>query len=168
MKSSKSGYDLVHRIVEAWRAWDECTSSRPPSPEEMGHPANSVLTVNVFVDSPIALRGYQTALDVSGGSAGTLSLESLVVTDTRTDFVFHTLSDVPAIDNGNARVASALFSGAASGSPSKYLATYTYRASSNAAGTFTISIRTEDTMLRDENSGSVNWEVGDVAEVTVE
>ncbi|MEK6676107.1 MAG: hypothetical protein AABZ47_10695, partial [Planctomycetota bacterium] len=119
---------------------------------------NSVLTVNVFVDSPIALRGYQVALDVSGGSAGTLSLESLVVTDTRTDFVFYTLSDVPAIDNGNARVASALFSGTANGTPAKYLATYTYRASSDAHGMFVISPRQADTLLRDANREAIAWE----------
>ena len=55
----------------------------------------------------------------------------------------------------------------ATASPEKYTASFVFRASTNASGTFTITLRTNETHLRDANRAPVNWDSGGSVNVTV-
>jgi hypothetical protein len=126
------------------------------------------VTVRASVVSLVPLRADQVAVSVTGGTSATLDLETVTIDDTRTDYLFYGLADLPATDDQTARLAATLFSGSAPGSPQKYLGTFTFRASLDASGTFTISLRPAETLLRDGNSAAVTWTTGPPAQVTVE
>jgi len=116
-------------------------------------------------------RAYQVAVDVTGGTTGTLDQDSLSIDTTRGDFVFSAIPPgdvVIALDESGGRLASALYSGGVVGVSNEYLGTFTFRASPDAGGTFTISVRLADTLLRDSARAAVALQDTISAQVTVE
>ena len=123
-----------------------------------------LVTVEVFIDAASNLRGYQLALEVSGGSTGTLTLESMSIdllhvdANDAFDYVFNGAPSDSADNDISGFQAAWLQSGGMSVGPDKYLGTFKLRASIDAHGTFTIDLRPADTFLRDSNSLPVPWE----------
>ena len=60
-----------------------------------------------------------------------------------------------------------MYSGGAAGGSDKYLGTFTFRASTDASGTFTLVVRMADMLLRDSSAGPIDYTTGD-AQVTVQ
>jgi len=111
------------------------------------------ITFEVFVDTGFdALRGYQAALQVTGGTAGTLTLadmtlppnpnSALFITTTRPDFVFFGLGPFTSINVTNLAIVGTLATGTSTiATPPKYCGTYKFRASTSALGTFNVNFR---------------------------
>jgi hypothetical protein len=129
------------------------------------------VSIHAFVEGPLDLRGYEVAVDVTGGSSGSLTVETLNVDTQRLDFVLFGQSPDPLTPTNLAerRLAGALWSGGVIVGPvQKYAGTFTFKASRNAAGTFQIALRTPNCSLRDSNSQTLSWSAGSPAQITVE
>jgi hypothetical protein len=120
--------------------------------------------VELVLDPAQPLKAYQVAVDVTGGTAGSLELESINVNwfqvAPETPFVFpyptYSPSDyVSATDLTRRRLAASLYDDAITGTGPHYLGTFTFRASSDVDGTFTVWVRVSETHLRDENGAPV-------------
>ncbi len=128
-------------------------------PESNTVPRGGTVDVRAFLTAtnPIDLRGYQDAVVITGGTSGTVTVDTLEIEEQRSDFVFFDLSPVTAVDLNGGRAAAALFSGGVNvGLETKYAATFTLRASSNARGVFVVNVRA-DTQLRDSANQPLPW-----------
>ena len=126
--------------------------------------------MKAFIGAASDLRGYQLALEVTGGTSGTLTLESLSIDINDDDYVF---DDPPstvhiAEDEISGRLAAGLQSGGMSVEPDKYLGTFKLRASNDADGTFTIDLRPADTFLRNSNIQPIPWQSAGEIHATAE
>jgi hypothetical protein len=103
-----------------------------------------LVDVDVLLTGDVeALRGYQLHLGVSGGTQGAVELVDITVDSQRADYVF---AGAPGAWMAFNRSASQMVVGmdAAQGLPAHagaYLATFTYKVSAAAAGTFVIDVR---------------------------
>ncbi len=112
--------------------------------------------VQAYVNSPLAaLSGYQVHTGVTGGRSGSLELVDVSIAD-RDDDVFATASGVfDAFNVGTSQMLSGLHGDGFVATAGKgYLATFTYRVSDDAVGTFVIDI------LHDESAGDQTFLVG--------
>ncbi len=104
------------------------------------------------------LQSFQLHLEVSGGHRGHLELIDIAIDD-RTDFVFDGfagLFDAYNVEKG--QMLAGLDGGSVTTKTNAYLATFTYRASSDAAGTFVVDI------LRDEAAGDQTFLISSFAD----
>jgi hypothetical protein len=130
---------------------------------------NQTVSVQAFLTSSTTTRAFQVAVTPTGGTSGTLTVESVNINDTQTNYLFYGLNDLPATDVQGARLAATLFSGSVPAVLQKYLGTFTFRASADANGTFIVTLRPlPETLLRDANCASVTWEAGLSATVVVQ
>ncbi len=130
-------------------------------------------TVEGFISGASILQAYQVALSVAGGTSGTLDLETLSIDIVRPNYVFAAFppSDyVIAKDPNGVRLGAALYSHVdpVNTGSNKYLGTFTFRASADASGTFTVDFRTAETLLRDSNMGSITWDSGGSVNIVVQ
>lgn len=126
------------------------------------------VTADVFVAGASDLRLYQVAVDATGGTAGKLSLENMVIDKSRADYVFGTLQLVDAVDMTQGRMGSVLFSGGVEAAQPMYVGTYTFRSSTDASGTFYVQIRVgRDSFLQNSVDEAIAYRVGQPAMVTV-
>ncbi len=87
-----------------------------------------------------ALQSYQLHLDVSGGRRGRLDLIDIAIED-RGDFVFDgSTGAFDAYNVNNGQMLAGLDTGSVRTVAPAYLATFTYRASPDAAGTFVVDV----------------------------
>jgi hypothetical protein len=103
------------------------------------------LLVDVFIEGGLAdLRGYQLHLGVSGGERGSLEVVDILVAGRR-DEVFSGHADWQAFNVDTGQMVAGL-DGPGRPVPGHggYLATYVYRASADAAGSFTIDVLSDD------------------------
>jgi len=85
---------------------------------------------------------------ITGGTSGTLTVETLAIDQQRSDFVFFNMSPVTGVELNQDRAAAALFGASINvGLSTKYLTTFTLRASSDARGVFVVNV-CPDTQLR--------------------
>ncbi len=117
--------------------------------------AGDEVRVRIFVDDPLpSFRAYQLLTETSGGRAGSLDLVNITI-ENRKDSVFQSANDTfEAFNVDNAQMLSGLFTGNVPTKHMRYLATFTYRASKAASGTFVIDV------AHDENGGSQTLLVG--------
>lgn len=119
-------------------------------PREANGQAGGVVTVDVFISGISSLRTYQVALDATGGQGGSLTREDAWIDTDRADYVFGAAEAIKAVDDVHGRIGAVLFDGDMDAIGPKYLGTYTFRASNDAGGTFTITARLgRDTFLSD-------------------
>jgi len=118
--------------------------------------ADETVDVEVFTDTVENLGAYQVSVDVTGGSAGSLDLEAVTIETGRADFVFASASVTRGTSVNGASLMAVLtnpggwvFEGPA------YLGTFTYRASADAAGVFTVSLRPEPASFLNDASGAL-------------
>ncbi|NOT02593.1 MAG: hypothetical protein HOP29_18455 [Phycisphaerales bacterium] len=90
------------------------------------------------------MRGYQVAVEVSGGSTGTLTLEGVFVDDQTGDYLFAGRNATWGGDLSQSRLANVLNSGSVTTTTEKYACTFVFRASNDASGTFSITLQTDD------------------------
>ncbi len=112
--------------------------------------------VHAFVNDPLkALSGYQLHTGVSGGRGGSLELVDVSIAD-RDDHVFATASGVfDAFNVNSSQMLSGLHGNGGVPTAGKgYLATFTYRVSSDAVGAFVIDV------LHNEADGDQTFMVG--------
>ncbi len=103
-----------------------------------------VVQVDVYLDSALAdLQGYQLQVAHSGGRRGRLELIDVSIRDDRGDYVFHGVADnMFAAGVGNRVAFSGLSSLVGVATQARgYLATFTYRVSADAAGTFVVDVK---------------------------
>ena len=125
------------------------------------------VTIEVYLSSSSAFRAYQVALRVSGGSAGTLTLEDVTIDGVRSDFLFHGEAFVTAVNETFGRAAGALFEGGVPAASAKYLATLTFRATQDAGGAFTVDVDAAETLLRDDGLAECLWEFDAPITITI-
>jgi len=102
--------------------------------------AGGTLTVDVYVSNVSGLRTYQFALEVSGGTTGSLSRSAGLVDVAHADFVFGTDQVIQAVDEQHGRFGAVLFRGSRDVTGQKYVGSYTYDVSPDASGSFTIGV----------------------------
>lgn len=94
------------------------------------------------------LQGYQLHVAASGGRHGALELLDIAIED-RPDFVFAGVADTwRAFNLGTAQLLAGVDTVPAGTPAGSYLATFTYRASPDAAGTFLIEFRVSSQRIR--------------------
>ncbi|MBI4716599.1 MAG: hypothetical protein HY763_02250 [Planctomycetes bacterium] len=131
--------------------------------------AEQTATVEAFVGHVADLGAYETALTLTpaAGTVGTLTVETLTVESTRADFVFGAHSTLNGANVTDGKAGAALVSG--SGIPvtgPAYLATYTYRASTGAAGVWEVTA-SDEAYLLDGAAARVESFAGNVGYVRV-
>jgi hypothetical protein len=105
--------------------------------------------VDVYSSDINNLRAYQLALDVIGGELGSLQPEGVTIDTERSDYIFAGANGFVARDQKSHRIASLLTAGGATPPGRVYMGSFNFRASADAAGDFTITLRTADVRLRD-------------------
>ncbi len=129
--------------------------------------AGGLFTVDVFVRGAANIRTFQVALDATGGQSGSLTREEIWIDVDRADYVFGSAQAIKAVDETHGRMGAVLFDGGVNASGPVYLGTYTFQASSDADGTFTITARANgDTFISDPNHTHMPFRV-QVATITV-
>ncbi|UCC29309.1 MAG: hypothetical protein JSU86_14035, partial [Phycisphaerales bacterium] len=130
--------------------------------------AGGALTMDLFVSGVADLRVYQAALDVTGGTRGSLVVEDLSINSERPDFVFGTQQKLDAVDQVGGRMGAVLFAGGVDATSSKYLGTFTLRASDDALGTFSVNLRGgESSILWTSQNQPVRFGLGPAATISV-
>ena len=107
-------------------------------------PAGGAVAVDVFAKGISDLRSYQIRLAISGGAGGRLEIEDLRVDGDRTDYVFSGRQKFDAVDQMGGRLGAVLMGGGVDAVELAYLGTYTLRASSDAQGSFNVTVSTVD------------------------
>ncbi len=105
------------------------------------------LTVRIYADvqSPerkrwVNVRAYQLNVGISGGRGGSLELVNIEIEE-RKDFVFGGAADAfNAFNVETGQMLSGLYDGHVEATGRVYLATFTYRVSNDARGTFVIDV----------------------------
>jgi hypothetical protein len=124
--------------------------------------------VDVFVQGADDLRIYQVSVQVGGGTAGRLQMENVIVDQARPDYVFGQSQIVEASSPRTGLLAAVLYDGSVKVTAPKYLGTYAFRPSQDAAGTFRINVKLDDeTLLADHANENFNFSTGADARVTI-
>ena len=126
-------------------------------------------TVEVSAVGSGYVRGYQVGIQVSGGTTGSLDLESIEIDEERIGYLFYGESAVTMTDAAGLRILGAqIEDGSALSIFTRYLGTYVFKASSNASGTFSISIKASESIMTDPDGGDVDITLPSPKQVTVD
>ncbi len=113
----------------------------------VGETESDLYSVHVFEQGASALRSYQVALTLAGGTSSRLALEDVAIDEDRPDYVFAGLEAIAAADQVAGRAAGVLTGGEIGQANLAYLATYTFRASPDAAGACQVGVDLERSFL---------------------
>jgi len=128
-------------------------------------PKGGEVDMTVYISNVSDLRGYQVSLTVTGGSSGSLNLVDAFVDSALDPFAGFTSYAATSAD-GTA-VANLLDTGGIDATQAVYAATFRFRASSNACGTFTASVDLSDVELIDSYSTPIGVNSATPASVQV-
>lgn len=149
-------FDANH-VLTAFAGTNPCTCPSNPSPAAVsrmvGHAElvlapsrrsavpGEIVAVRVLIAGALdGLQSYQLETAVSGGRRGSLELVNVSVEE-RSDHVFAGEAEAfSAFSPLRAQMLSGLNAGAVKTAPKAYLATFTYRATPDAAGKFVVDI----------------------------
>ena len=127
-----------------------------------------IITVDVYINNVANLSLYQVQLKAVGGERGRLIPEQVEIQKTRRDYVLGGTGIIEAADQRNKRAGGLLMQGSVDVTRPAYLATFTYRVSSDAAGTFKVNInRGSETFISDQSSATLSFGAGADAKITV-
>lgn len=132
----------------------------------------ALVAVDVYLSNIDDLNAYQVRLTASGGRQGSLTTEDVQIDRTRADYVFGDDQIVDMVD-GRARSARAgavrLQGGTAVGTHPRYAATFYFRASLDAKGTFTINVEKGPaaSMMTTSSAVVVPFEAGGPVAITI-
>ena len=133
--------------------------------QEVGKAGDKIL-VDVLGKGLGDVRGYQIGLDVSGGEAGKLELDDIIIDSGRKNYVFVGTESFNATDMRSSRVVNALPAGSVHSIDKSYLATFVYRVSPDARGNFLVSVRGGDSTVFLDSAGDA-LEVRTAAETKI-
>ena len=129
------------------------------------------VTVEAYVSGALNVSAYQIQLGASGGTKGTLTIESMSVDKQRQDFAFYQAgSEMLDVQDKNSQwVGLVRTSGASNVVKPAYVATFTFRASADAAGNFKINVRSDstETFILTQDGVLIPHKVSAAAEVNV-
>ena len=130
-----------------------------------------MVKVEVFVSGAVNVAAYQVMLGASGGDKGTLTMDSMTVDRQRQDFaLFNSGAEMLDVqDKASGWIGLVRVVGGTDIVKPAYIATINFKASPDAAGTFKINIRTDntDSFLLDTQGLLIPHKVAAAAEVTV-
>lgn len=127
--------------------------------EESVQPGGTV-TVDLFLSGAANVRTYQVAVEATGGDSGSLTRREGWIDADRPDYVFGTAQVIKAVDDVHGRAGAVLFDGGVNAMTQAYLGTFTFEASSDAAGDFVISARVgSDTFVGDPDLQQLPYRV---------
>jgi hypothetical protein len=130
-------------------------------------PGESVV-VDLFLAAVSDCRTYQAGVEVTGGTRGQLVVEDLAVLDNRPDYVFGTRQKIDAVDEKGRRLGATLFDGGVDVGRPMHLGNFTLRASPDAAGSFEVSVRMDETsFLRTSGHHPIQFYQGPTATINV-
>lgn len=126
-----------------------------------------LVTVDVYVANVADLATYQVKLKVAGGESGELAVESGVVDTNRSDYVFGNAQVVRAADTPRIRLGAVQINGSVDVTRPKYIGSFTFRASSDANGAFTIDIvpDTKESFLNAESAERIPFTAGQPVQI---
>jgi hypothetical protein len=155
------GSDAFHAL-NAFQGTTACSCPAGPAPTAPQEPAvvaaagvrlqadrrslrpEETVEVDVFLASPLHdLRGYQLHIGVSGGQGGTLDLVDIAVHD-RKDSAFAGVTDWQAFNVETGQMVAGLDTAGPATPSDAYLATFTFQASPDTSGAFTIELLYDD------------------------
>ena len=127
-----------------------------------------LVTVEVNLAGATDLRTYQATVFAEGGDSGSLTLEDVKVQTQRADYVFVGQQKMEAADRNGGRVGAVLFTGGVDVTGGN-LGTFYFRASADAAGTFSIVIRNDNnaSILMDSQNQPIDYSVAGPLRVVV-
>ena len=115
------------------------------TPKQNAIQPGDIVEIDILMNGAANLRAYQVGLTISGGASGNFTTEDVVIQGKRPDYVFAGMQKVDAVDKKGDRLGGALFSGGKTVDKVSYLGTFKLRASADAAGTFVIGVKGDDT-----------------------
>jgi hypothetical protein len=113
------------------------------------------VSVDVLVSGVADFRGYEIALEATGGKSGALVLEAVSVDAEREDYVFGGREVFDVGDVAGSRVVAATASGGVNSYGQAYLATFTFRATKDAYGSFEIGPKADGLTVLADSAGAV-------------
>lgn len=127
------------------------------------------VNLDVFLSGASNVRSYQLTLSVSGGASGRLTVDDLWVDSQRADYVFGALQKLDAVDRTGARIGAVLMQGGVEAVNSRYVGSYTVRASSDASGVFNVNLRLDNnaSILWSSNNLPIPFGAGPAAAISV-
>ncbi len=131
------GYDLSAREIETNNVILTLAAG-----EHRMRPGHSNY-VDVFAEGLSSLRGYEFAVEVTGGRRGQVTVESIEIDTTRADYVFAGDDSYVASDVTKGRAMSAVYDARERIRGRVYLGTVELLASKDARGTFKVSLVTD-------------------------
>lgn len=130
--------------------------------------AGSLVSVDAFVSNAADLAVFQLQLAATGGQKGSLTLESITIGKERPDFVFGEAEILDAVDMNQGRVGALRYTGGTNVVKPVYLATFHFRATNDANGTFKINLQNgNESFLNDSAAVQIPHQKSADAEVTV-
>ncbi|MCH8243142.1 MAG: hypothetical protein IH897_11120, partial [Planctomycetes bacterium] len=131
-------------------------------------PAGDRIAIDVLVADVEDLQTFQVTLEVEGGKQGSLELEQIVIDENRRDYVFGR-GNALDVTNVKTREAGAVqLTNSVDAAEPALLATFLFRASRDAAGTFTVSLAgSEHTFLRDADALAIECRTDSTLNVTI-
>lgn len=129
------------------------------------------ITIDVFISGAVNVGAYQARVAVSGGQKGAFTLQSMKIDRERPDFaMFNSGADLIDVKDDKAGwVGLVRVSGATDMSKPRYVATFTFQASADAAGTFKFYVVEDQdyTFLLDTNGVIIPHQAGEAVQVNV-
>jgi hypothetical protein len=124
--------------------------------------ANGDYVFDAYAQNVSGLRTYQVKLTAAGGDRGSLTLSDIRIDAARPDYVFFGNEAVKAADQSGSRLGGTLFDGTVDATTAKYLGTWVFHASADAAGTFQIKVMTgADSFLANTRSEKIPLSAAD-------
>jgi hypothetical protein len=123
--------------------------------------------IDVFGDRFADVRGYQVAVEATGGSSGALVPFEASVDAARDDRLFSGQTAFPVADSRGSRIGGALWHGAETSAGRVYLGSFDFRADGLAAGTFRVGFRKAETLLWGTSAVPVPPDTSPGVEITV-
>jgi hypothetical protein len=123
--------------------------------------------IDVYGDRLEDVRGYQVAVEATGGSAGALVPVEAAVDTARDDRLFSGQTSFPVSDSRGSRIGGALWHGAETTALRVYLGSFDFRADALAAGTFRVGFRKPETLLWGSSTVPVPPDTSPGVEITV-
>ena len=96
--------------------------------------------VDAYVQGVADLRSYQVTVKTTGGRAGKMELAGVVVNRSRADYVFGAAEAITAESTLSSKVGAVAYDAGVTVEGWKYLGTYLFRPTADAAGEFRVSI----------------------------
>ncbi|MCH8150404.1 MAG: hypothetical protein IH987_20900 [Planctomycetes bacterium] len=130
--------------------------------------AGGHIAIDVLVADVEDLQTFQVTLDVEGGKRGSLELAQIVIDESRPGYVFGRGNALDATSVKTREAGAVQLTDSVDVAEPGLLATFLFRASRDAAGTFTVSLAgSKHTFLRDADALAIECRTDSTLHVTI-